>query len=101
MFTTDEGPLSDATLEKLSTLKPVFDKAGTVTAGNASTINDGAAAVVLMEKTAAHERGLKPICRLVDYTVSGVEPRHMGIGPVPAVRNPGECGTDRRKHRHP
>jgi len=86
MFETDEGPRSDATLEKLAKLKPVFDKAGTVTAGNASTINDGAAAVVLMEKNAAAEHGLKPMGRLIDYTVSGVEPRHMGIGPVPAVR---------------
>lgn len=86
MFTTDEGPRSDATLEKLAKLKPVFDKTGTVTAGNTATINDGAAAVVLMDKNAAQERGLKPIGRLVGYTVSGVEPKHMGIGPVPAVK---------------
>jgi acetyl-CoA C-acetyltransferase len=85
-FTTDESPRSDATIENLSRLKPAFDKAGTVTAGNSSSINDGAAAVVLMERHAAEERGLKPMARLVDYAVAGVEPGVMGIGPVPAVR---------------
>jgi acetyl-CoA C-acetyltransferase len=86
MFTTDEQPRSDATLENLSRLKPAFDASGTVTAGNASSINDGAAAVVLMDRRAAAERGLKPMAVLVDYTVMGVEPAVMGIGPVPAVR---------------
>jgi acetyl-CoA C-acetyltransferase len=85
-FTTDESPRSDATIENLARLKPAFDKAGTITAGNSSSINDGAAAVVLMERHAAEERGLKPIARLVDYAVAGVEPGVMGIGPVPAVR---------------
>jgi acetyl-CoA C-acetyltransferase len=85
-FTTDESPRSDATIENLARLKPAFDKAGTVTAGNSSSINDGAAAVVLMERHAAEERGLKPMARLVDYAVAGVEPGVMGIGPVPAVR---------------
>jgi acetyl-CoA C-acetyltransferase len=85
-FTVDESPRSDATIENLARLKPAFDKAGTITAGNSSSINDGAAAVVLMERHAAEERGLKPMARLVDYSVAGVEPGVMGIGPVPAVR---------------
>jgi acetyl-CoA C-acetyltransferase len=85
-FTTDESPRSDATIENLARLKPAFDKAGTITAGNSSSINDGAAAVVLIERHAAEERGLKPMARLVDYAVAGVEPGVMGIGPVPAVR---------------
>ena len=85
-FMTDESPRSDATLENLAKLKPAFDKEGTVTAGNASSINDGAAAVVMMEGHAAEERGLKPIARLVDYAVTGVEPGYMGIGPVSAVK---------------
>lgn len=85
-FDTDESPRADATMENLSKLKPVFDKDGTITAGNASSINDGAAAVVMMAENAARERGLKPIARLIDYAVAGVEPAEMGIGPVPAVR---------------
>jgi acetyl-CoA C-acetyltransferase len=85
-FDKDEGPRADATLENLAKLKPAFDKMGTITAGNASSINDAAAAVVLMEKRAAEERGLKPIGRLVGYSTAGVEPQYMGIGPVPAVR---------------
>jgi acetyl-CoA C-acetyltransferase len=86
MFMTDEQPRSDATLENLARLKPAFDPEGTVTAGNASSINDGAAAVVLMERNAAEERGLKPMAALVDYAVTGVEPKVMGIGPIFAVR---------------
>jgi acetyl-CoA C-acetyltransferase len=85
-FMTDEQPRADATKENLAKLKPAFDPEGTVTAGNASSINDGAAAVVLMERKAAEERGLQPLARLVDYTVVGVEPAVMGIGPVSAVR---------------
>jgi acetyl-CoA C-acetyltransferase len=85
-FDTDENPRADATLEALAKLKPAFDKNGTVTAGNASAINDGAAAVVLMEEEAAARRGLAPMGRLVGYAVAGVEPQYMGIGPVPAVR---------------
>lgn len=85
-FMVDEQPRSDATIENLAKLKPAFDREGTVTAGNASSINDGAAAVVLMERTAAEERGLKPIARLLDYAVAGVEPAIMGTGPIPAVR---------------
>ena len=83
---TDESPRVDATLENLAKLKPVFDKNGTVTAGNASSINDGAAALVLMEEHTAGTRGLKPLGRLVDCAVVGVDPKYMGIGPVPAVR---------------
>jgi acetyl-CoA C-acetyltransferase len=85
-FTTDESPRADATVEALAKLRPAFDPAGTVTPGNASSINDGAAAVVLMERRAAEQRNLKPIARLVDYAVTGVEPGFMGIGPVSAVR---------------
>jgi acetyl-CoA C-acetyltransferase len=85
MFDTDESPRADATIENLSRLKPAFDKEGTITPGNASSINDGAAAVVLMEEGAARERGLKPMARLVDYAITGVEPGVMGIGPVSAV----------------
>jgi acetyl-CoA C-acetyltransferase len=86
MFMIDEQPRSDATLENLARLKPAFDPSGSVTAGNASSINDGAAAVVLMERSAAEQRGLKPMALLVDYVVTGVDPKLMGIGPVSAVR---------------
>jgi acetyl-CoA C-acetyltransferase len=85
LFDTDENVRGDANLEKLAKLKPVFDKSGTVTAGNASSINDAAAAVVLMERGAAERRGLKPLGRLVAYSHAGVDPKYMGIGPVPAV----------------
>ena len=82
----DEQPRTDVTMEGLSALKPAFDKNGTVTAGNASGINDGAAAVVLMEAAAAKEQGLKPLARLLGYQLVGVDPKYMGIGPVPAVQ---------------
>lgn len=82
----DEQPRTDVTLEGLAALKPAFDKTGTITAGNASGINDGAAAVVLMEAGAAKQQGLKPLARLLGYQVVGVDPKYMGIGPVPAVR---------------
>jgi acetyl-CoA C-acetyltransferase len=81
----DEQPRGDVTLEGLSALKPAFDKNGTVTPGNASGINDGAAAVVLMEASAARDNGFKPLARILGYTVVGVEPKYMGMGPVPAV----------------
>jgi len=83
---TDEHPRADASLEGLAKLKTVFKPDGTVTAGNASGINDGAAAVVLMERKAAEKRGLKPLARLVAYAHAGVDPKYMGIGPVPAVK---------------
>ncbi|MGE5339442.1 MAG: beta-ketothiolase BktB [Gemmatimonadota bacterium] len=88
MFDTDEHFRADATLEDMAKLKPVFVKEnGTVTAGNASGINDGAGAVVLMERSVADKRGLKPLARLVAYGHAGVDPKYMGIGPVPATQN--------------
>jgi acetyl-CoA C-acetyltransferase len=86
-FELDETVRRDSTVDKLARLKPVFDPNGSVTAGNASSINDAAAAVVLMERGQANQRGLKPMGRLVAYSYAGVEPKYMGIGPVPAVRN--------------
>lgn len=87
VFDTDEHPKRDTSLESLAKLKPAFKKdGGTVTAGNASGINDGAAAVVLMEAGAATKAGAKPLGRLVSYAVAGVEPSIMGTGPIPAVR---------------
>ena len=86
LFDTDEHPKRDTTMESLAKLRAAFKKDGTVTAGNASGINDGAAAVVLMEATAAAKAGAKPLARLVSYAVAGVEPSIMGTGPIPAVR---------------
>jgi acetyl-CoA C-acetyltransferase len=83
---TDEHPRADASMESLAKLKTVFKPDGSVTAGNASGINDGAAATVLMERKAAEKKGLKPLARLVAYSHAGVDPKYMGIGPVPAVR---------------
>ena len=84
-FEVDETVRPEATAEKLAKLKPAFDKAGTVTAGNASSINDAAAAVVLADRETAEKRGLKPMGRLVAYSYAGVDPKYMGMGPVPAV----------------
>lgn len=84
VFDRDEHPRGDATLEGMAKLRAAFKKEGSVTAGNASGINDGAAAVVLMEASKAKSRGLKPLGRLVSYAVAGVDPKIMGIGPVPA-----------------
>jgi acetyl-CoA C-acetyltransferase len=86
VFDTDEHVRPDATLEGMAKLKPVFQADGSVTAGNAAGVNDAAAAVVLAERRVAEERGLAPLGRLVAYGFAGVEPRYMGIGPVPAVR---------------
>lgn len=87
IFDTDENPRADISLEDLAKLRAVFQKEnGTVTAGNASSINDGAAAVVLMEAEEAKRRGAKVMGRLVGYAHAGVDPRTMGIGPVPATR---------------
>jgi acetyl-CoA C-acetyltransferase len=87
VFDKDEHPRGDVTLESMAKLRAVFKKeGGSVTAGNASGINDGAAAVVLMEKGAAEKAGLKPMARLVSYGLAGVDPKIMGIGPVPAVK---------------
>ncbi|WP_028458067.1 acetyl-CoA C-acyltransferase family protein [Chloroflexus sp. Y-396-1] len=85
-FTVDEGVRRDTSLDKLAKLRPVFLKDGSVTAGNASSINDAAAAVVLMDRATAERRGYKPLARLVGYSHAAVEPKYMGIGPVPAVR---------------
>jgi acetyl-CoA C-acetyltransferase len=85
-FDTDEHVRKDLKIEDLQKLKTVFKKDGTVTAGNASGINDAAAAVVLMEKSVAQKQGLKPLARLVAYAHAGVEPQLMGLGPIPAVK---------------
>ncbi|HEE9990083.1 TPA: acetyl-CoA C-acetyltransferase [Citrobacter braakii] len=81
----DEFPKADSTAEGLAALRPAFDKAGTVTAGNASGINDGAAALVVMEESAALEAGLKPLARIKSWASGGVAPAMMGMGPVPAT----------------
>jgi acetyl-CoA C-acetyltransferase len=87
LFDTDEHVRADATIEGMAKLKAVFQKEnGTVTAGNASGINDAAAAVVLMEKSVAEKKGLKPMARMVGYSHSGVDPKVMGLGPVAAVQ---------------
>ncbi len=81
---TDEGPRADTSLEALAKLKPVFRAGGSVTAGNSSSLNDGAAAVLLTSRTYAETHGLKPMAKVHAMAVAGVEPRIMGIGPVPA-----------------
>ncbi|HEY6611134.1 MAG TPA: acetyl-CoA C-acyltransferase family protein [Pseudomonas sp.] len=87
VFDTDEHVRDNLTLEELAKLKPAFERNdGSVTAGNASSLNDGAAAMVLMERATAERRGLKPMARLVSYALAGVDPLHMGIGPVPATK---------------
>jgi acetyl-CoA C-acetyltransferase len=87
LFDTDEGVKGDTTVDALSKMKPAFKKEeGTVTAGNASTLNDGAGAVVMASAEKAKALGLKPLARLVSYGHAGVEPEYMGIGPVPASR---------------
>jgi len=86
IFDTDEHVRADTTVDALSKMKPVFKADGTVTAGNASGINDAAAAVVLAEAVLAERMGLKPLARLVGYAHAGVAPDEMGIGPIPATR---------------
>jgi acetyl-CoA C-acetyltransferase len=87
VFDTDEHVRHELELDELAHLRPAFQKTnGTVTAGNASGINDAAAAVLLMARETAEQRGLKPLARLVSYAHAGVDPRYMGIGPVPATR---------------
>jgi acetyl-CoA C-acetyltransferase len=83
---TDEHPKHGTTVEVLSKLRPAFDKNGTVTAGNASGINDGAAAVVLMTADMAAKRGVRPLARIVSWATAGVDPAIMGSGPIPASR---------------
>ncbi len=85
-FDTDEHIRREVDQDAMAKLRPAFDKNGTVTAGNAAGVNDAAAAVVLMERSVAEQRGLQPMGRLVAYSHAGVEPKYMGVGPVPAVR---------------
>jgi hypothetical protein len=87
VFDTDEHVRMNATIDDMTKLRAVFQKDGTVTAGNASGLNDAAAATVLMERSVAEKKGLKPLARLVAYGHAGVDPKIMGIGPVPAVQN--------------
>jgi acetyl-CoA C-acetyltransferase len=84
VFDMDEYPKHGSTLEALAALRPAFDKAGTVTAGNASGINDGAAAVIMMSAKKAQELGLQPLATIRAYSSAGVDPKIMGMGPVPA-----------------
>jgi acetyl-CoA C-acetyltransferase len=86
VFADDEYPRHGATLEAMKSLKPAFDKNGSVTAGNASGINDGAAAVVLCSARKAKELGLKPLARIKAFASAGVDPKYMGMGPVPASK---------------
>lgn len=86
IFERDEFPKADSTAEGLAALRPAFDKTGTVTAGNASGINDGAAALVVMEESAALAAGLKPLARIKAWASGGVAPSMMGMGPVPATQ---------------
>jgi 3-oxoadipyl-CoA thiolase len=86
LFTTDERPRRDTSMESLGRLRPAFRKDGTVTAGNASGLNDGAAALVVMSAAKAAELGIRPLARIVASAAAGVAPRIMGTGPVPAVR---------------
>jgi acetyl-CoA C-acetyltransferase len=83
---TDEYPKSGVTLESISKLRPAFDKEGTVTAANASGINDGAAALVLMTAAEAKKRGIEPLARIVSWAQAGVDPSIMGTGPIPASK---------------
>jgi len=85
LFTQDEGPRADTSLEALAKLKPVFQSGGTVTAGNSSQTSDGAAAAIVLSAKKAEELGLKPMARFVSFAVAGVPPEIMGIGPVVAI----------------
>jgi len=82
---TDEGPRADTSIEGLSKLRPVFDQHGTVTAGNSSQTSDGAAFVLVVSEKMLKQLNVQPIARFVSYAVAGVEPKHMGIGPVEAI----------------
>jgi acetyl-CoA C-acetyltransferase len=85
-FSLDEHPFPDASMEKLAQLSPVFSKSGTVTAGNSSGITDGAAAVIVASEYFVKQNNLKPLARITAVTSAGVDPRTMGIGPIPALR---------------
>lgn len=82
----DEGPRSETSIEKLAKLLPAFRKGGTVTAGNSSSLNDGAAALLIMSELKAKELGYRPMARILSTAAAGVDPRYMGIGPVPATQ---------------
>jgi acetyl-CoA acyltransferase len=86
-ITIDEGPRADTSLDRLAALKPAFAADGTVTAGNSSPLNDGAAAVLLANERGCERLGLQPLARVVTWATAGVEPRRMGIGPAPAMRS--------------
>jgi len=86
LVSRDEHPRADSSMEGLAKLKPAFRKVGTVTAGNSSGLNDGAAAVLIMSESKAKELGLKPLARVVASAAAGVEPRTMGLGPIPATK---------------
>jgi len=86
LFDSDEFPKHGMTKEKLANLRPAFKKDGTVTAGNASGINDGAAMLILMSKEKADELGLKPMAKIISYSSAGIDPKIMGYGPVPATK---------------
>ncbi len=83
--TKDESPREDTTIEKLAKLSPVFRKNGSVTAGNSSSLNDGASALLIMSESKANQLGLTPMARIVSTGVAGVDPRYMGMGPIPAT----------------
>lgn len=83
---TDEGPREDTSLDKLSKLNPAFREKGSVTAGNSSSLNDGAAGLIMMSEEKAKALGLKPLARIISSGIAGVDPRYMGIGPVPATQ---------------
>ena len=96
VVSTDDGPRAGTTYEKISQLKPVFRPNGTITAGNACPLNDGAAAVVIMSDTKAKELGLTPLARIVSTGVSGLSPEIMGLGPIEAIKKAlAQGGQDR------
>src|SRR5436305_14287981 len=86
LVTKDDGPRAGTTMERLSALKPVFKEDGTVTAGNACPLNDGAAALLIMSAETAKALGMKPRSRIVASSVSGLPPEFMGLGPIPAIQ---------------
>ena len=90
VLSRDEGPRADTSLEKLTRLRPAFikDGSGTVTAGNSSTLNDGASAMIVCSEAAAKRYGLQPLAAVRSCAAAGVNPRTMGLGPVPATQKP-------------
>ncbi len=94
VVSADEGPRPDTSIERLAALEPIFREGGTVTAGNSSPINDGAACLVLASEAQAEEVSREPLARVVASGAAGVDPAYMGVGPVPAVRK----ALERRSH---